>query len=169
MMAVLRDVCWWVCFLVTGIVVQLAVPGLDALIVGIMVAARRGDFKTLVWLVPVVVILQEGMGSLFFGGSALTVGCFFLLYRVGRAMAFASDFALYLFVCAGMGAVHSFCAWFFPRLQDIPVVNEVVVADGVRQTVFLLLTWALLVRLRPAGESQPPRPENRGLNENQGD
>ena len=129
-MRLLQNIFWWLAFLFGGIILQLYVPGLDALIVGIILVSLERDYKTMVWLVPAVVILQEGMGSLSFGFSMFYIGSFFLL------------------VSLCMGLLHGFYSWFFATLQNVPFDMNVIVHDGVLQTFYILVAWPMLGRLR---------------------
>ena len=83
-MRLLQNIFWWLAFLFGGIILQLYVPGLDALIVGIILVSLERDYKTMVWLVPAVVILQEGMGTGLFGSSVAWYTALVLLYKLGR-------------------------------------------------------------------------------------
>ncbi len=147
-MHLLQNIFWWLAFLFCGIILQLYVPGLDALVVGIILVSLEKDYKTMVWLVPAVVILQEGMGSLSFGFSMFYIASFFLLYRLSQSIALASRLIFYLLVSIGMGALHSFYSWFFATLQNVPYDMNVVVHDGVLQTFYILVAWPILGRLR---------------------
>ncbi len=147
-MLLVQNIFWWLAFLFCGIILQLYVPGLDALVVGILLVSLEKDYKTMVWLVPAVVILQEGMGSLSFGFSIFYIASFFVLYRLSMAIALASRLVFYLLVSAGMGALHSFYAWFFATLQNVPYDQTVIMYDGVLQTFYILVAWPILGRLR---------------------
>ena len=147
-MHLLQNIFWWLAFLFCGIILQLYVPGLDALIVGIILVSLERDYKTMVWLVPAVVILQEGMGSLSVGFSMFYVASFFRLCRLFRGIALAAKGAFYLLISLGMGLLHSFYSWFFATLQNVPFDMNVIVHDGVLQTFYILVAWPILGRLR---------------------
>lgn len=161
-MLLVQNIFWWLAFLFCGIILQLYVPGLDALVVGIILVTRERDYKTMVWLVPAVVILQEGMGSLSFGFSIFYIASFFLLHRLSMAIALASRLVFYLLVSAGMGCLHSFYAWFFATLQNVPFDENRIIHDGVLQTFYILVAWPVLGRLRRLVVRQLPWPEGRG-------
>ena len=44
-----------------AIVLQAAVPGLDVLTVGLIILLQERDYKNMLWLLPVFILLQEGM------------------------------------------------------------------------------------------------------------
>ncbi|MBQ1330264.1 MAG: hypothetical protein IIY31_01270, partial [Desulfovibrio sp.] len=82
-MAKLRSVLWWLAFACAGIVAELYAPRLDALAAGLLVMLEEKDYKTLVWFLPLAVLLQEGMGTTYFGATvalyAVFLACYFLL------------------------------------------------------------------------------------------
>lgn len=147
-MRLLQNIFWWLAFLFGGIILQLYVPGLDALIVGIILVSLERDYKTMVWLVPAVVILQEGMGSLSFGFSMFYIGSFFLINKLFQGVALAAKGAFFLLVSLCMGLLHGFYSWFFATLQNVPFDMNVIVHDGVLQTFYILVAWPMLGRLR---------------------
>ncbi len=147
-MAVMQNILGWLAFLCCAIIVQTYVPGLDALIVGIILVTQERDYKTMVWLLPATILLQEGMGSQYFGASILYVICFFFLYRISRALALASRAAFVILVSLGMGALRVFLGWFFATLQNTPYTMTGIVYDGLLEAVYILIAWVLLSRLR---------------------
>ena len=62
-MSKLRSLAWWLCFMAGAIVLQAAVPGLDVLTVGLIIMLQERDYKNMLWLLPLFILLQEGMGT----------------------------------------------------------------------------------------------------------
>ena len=59
-MRTLRSIAWWAFFMACAIVLQAAVPGLDVLTVGLIILLQERDYKNMLWLLPVFILLQEG-------------------------------------------------------------------------------------------------------------
>ena len=68
-MQAVRNIFWWLCFVALGICVQSLVPCLDALVVGLVILLQERDYKNLCWLLPLFVLLQEGIGTSPFGAA----------------------------------------------------------------------------------------------------
>ena len=68
-MQAVRNIFWWLCFVALGICVQSLVPCLDALVVGLVILLQERDYKNLCWLLPLFVLLQEGIGTSPFGAT----------------------------------------------------------------------------------------------------
>ena len=67
-MSKFRNICWWFFFIAAAICLQALAPGLDVLAVGIIILLQERDYKNMLWLLPLFVLLQEGMGTRVFGG-----------------------------------------------------------------------------------------------------
>ena len=147
-MRVARNVFWWVAFLVFGIVCQLYVPGLDALLTAVLLVTQERDYKTMVWLLPAIVLLQEGMGTLFFGSSVFTILAVIGLYRLASAIPVATRGFSHLLVIVGCGFFRGFFGWFFATLQNAPADMDLLVRDGLVETLYVLVSWPLLTVLR---------------------
>ncbi len=147
-MAAFRNICWWLVFLAAGIVLQLFVPGLDALLAGVVIVTQEKDYRTMVWLVPVILLLQEGMGSQYWGASFVTLACFFLLWRLTLSLSLVSRAAFTVLISLGMGGVRLAQEWIFAILQNEARPFEAMLTDAVIQGVWLLAAWPLLTRLR---------------------
>ncbi len=147
-MRVARNILWWVAFLVLGIVCQLYVPGLDALLTAVLLVTQERDYKTMVWLLPTIVLLQEGMGSLHFGSSVFTILAVIALYKLASAIPVAARTFFHLLVILGCGFLRGFFGWFFATLQNAPVDMELIVHDGLVETVYVLVSWPVLTALR---------------------
>ena len=80
-MQAVRNIFWWLCFVALGICVQSLVPCLDALVVGLVILLQERDYKNLCWLLPLFVLLQEGIGTSPFGATIVWYALVCLIYR----------------------------------------------------------------------------------------
>ena len=83
-MQAVRNIFWWLCFVALGICVQSLVPCLDALVVGLVILLQERDYKNLCWLLPLFVLLQEGIGTSPFGATIVWYALVCLIYRLLR-------------------------------------------------------------------------------------
>ncbi|MDO5536152.1 MAG: hypothetical protein Q4F72_01275 [Desulfovibrionaceae bacterium] len=149
-MAAFANTLWWVAFLVAGIIVQAALPGLDALLLGLILIAEEKDYRTMVWFVPSVILLQEGMGTQPFGAAMVCVTLCLILFRMCARMAMASRAGFVLLLSLSCGGVRILVDWFFANLEGLPYAMEELIAGGVHQSVYLLAGWEILRRVRIA-------------------
>ncbi len=90
------NVCWWLAFTCTGIVVEMLIPRIDALVPGMIVLLQERSYRTLAWLLPLFVLLQEGLGTQAFGASIVWYTLLYLFFRLGERF-FTSDTAVFVF------------------------------------------------------------------------
>ena len=83
-MSKFRNICWWIFFMATAVCLQALVPGLDVLAVGLIILLQERDYKNMLWLLPLFVLLQEGMGTREFGGSSSGTAAVIALFKLGR-------------------------------------------------------------------------------------
>ena len=83
-MSKLRSLVWWLCFMAGAIVLQAAVPGLDVLTVGLIILLQERDYKNMLWLLPLFILLQEGMGTRPFGAVIVWYAAVVLMFKMGR-------------------------------------------------------------------------------------
>ena len=83
-MSKLRSLAWWLCFMAGAIVLQAAVPGLDVLTVGLIIMLQERDYKNMLWLLPLFILLQEGMGTRPFGTVIVWYAAVILMFKMGR-------------------------------------------------------------------------------------
>lgn len=147
-MAKIRNIIWWLTFLCTGIILQVFIPRLDALVIGAIITLEEKDYKTMVWLLPCILILQEGMGTQNFGATVLWLASFFMLYKVLAVISSASTVFFILILSLCLGAVHGLIYWLFATLQGFPFVGALALHDSIIQAVYIPPAWLIFSRLR---------------------
>ncbi len=147
-MSAFRNTLWWITFLMACIVLQVVLPGIDALLLGVILLIEEREWRTMVWYVPAMVLLQEGIGTQAFGGTVMLIGLCVFLHRLCQPIAQASRAGFSLFFCLLMGGLLMFTDWFIATLEGLPASMEDLVFYGLAETVYLLIGWTLLVRLR---------------------
>ncbi len=148
-MNMLRHVCWWAVFIVAGIALQSVVPGLDAFAVGLILLLEDRDYRNLAWLLPVFIILQEGMGTGLFGSSVAWYTALVLLYKLGRWLFEVNNFFFVLLLSTWFGAAYFGIAWLMAPLQDVPGFDAQGTLDkSLIQALYVPVAWWLLAGLR---------------------
>lgn len=147
-MTPIANTVWWIAFLVTGIILQATFPGLDALILGVLLLLEEKDYRRLVCFVPAVILLQDGMGTQAFGSAMLCIALCALLYRLSSGIASASRIGFYFFLSLAMGGVRIFLDWLFATLEDTAFLPEQLFHEGAAEAVYLFIGWVVLRHLR---------------------
>lgn len=105
-MSRLRNVLWWLGFCACAVALQTAVPGLDALVVGLVILLQERDYKNMLWLLPLFVLLQEGMGTRIFGGIIVWYAAVIALFKLGRWLFEVENFIFVFLLSACLGGAY---------------------------------------------------------------
>jgi hypothetical protein len=76
-----------------SIALEMYIPRIDTLIVIVLLLLENREYKTLVCMLPLILLIQEGMGTQHFGASILFLAAFFALYRLLGELYQASTFS----------------------------------------------------------------------------
>ena len=123
-------------------------PGLDALAVGIIILLQERDYKNMLWLLPLFVLLQEGMGTRVFGGVIVWYAAIIVLFKLGRWLFEVENFIFIFLLSSCLGAAYYGVAWLMAPLQDIPFNVQDTLDKSLIQALFLPFAWRLLIATR---------------------
>ena len=147
-MSKFRNICWWLFFMAAAIGLQALTPGLDALAVGIIILLQERDYKNMLWLLPLFVLLQEGMGTRVFGGVIVWYAAIIVLFKLGRWLFEVENFIFIFLLSSCLGATYYGVAWLMAPLQDIPFNVQDTLDKSLIQALFLPFAWRLLIATR---------------------
>ncbi|MGE9985929.1 hypothetical protein [Desulfovibrio sp. SGI.169] len=147
-MSKFRNICWWVFFMVTAICLQALAPGLDVLAAGVILLLQERDYKNMLWLLPLFVLLQEGMGSRVFGGVIVWYATIIVLFKLGRWLFEVENFIFIFLLSSCLGAACYGVAWLMAPLQDLPFDARDTLDKSLLQALFLPFAWRLLIATR---------------------
>lgn len=153
-MKAFRAVLWWLSFLSVGVCIQALVPGLDVLAVGLIILLQERDYRNLVWLLPLFVLVQEGMGTRPFGAVIVWYAATIVLFRVGRWLFQVENFVFVFLLSACLGAAYYGVTWLMAPLQNLTFNVEDTLDKSLVQALFMPFAWRLLVAAR--GGNAPP-------------
>lgn len=147
-MSALRDIIWWLCFLAAAVGIQAWIPGLDVMTVGLIILLQERDYKNMLWLLPLFILLQEGMGTRVFGGVIVWYMAVIVLFRMGRWLFEAENFLFIFLLSTCLGAAYFSVAWLMAPLQDLPFNFQDTLDKSLIQAIFIPFAWKLLVATR---------------------
>ena len=135
------NVSWWFLYILLAVNLQKIFPGLDFLLPGFIIAVQERNIAQLSWVWLVFVLLQEGLGSLAFGGTImwylLAIVWFFVAYKLFEVESF-----LFIFLLGGLlAATHLAVFYMIASLQNIPVNSTKIMEESVYQALMTPFVW----------------------------
>lgn len=132
---------WWFLYTCLAVILQSAFAGLDFFLPGLIVAIQERRPVQLLWVLIVFCLMQEGMGSMAFGGSLLWYGSAVALFYLGYSLFEVENF-LFIFLLSGcLVAMHLGIAQLMASLQNIPLNSSRLLEEGVFQALLTPFIW----------------------------
>ncbi len=135
---------WWFFFLPVGIFLQAALPTLDALLIGLILTLQEERYKDLIWVLPILIFIQEGIGSREFGGAILWYSLVIVLFFVGRWLFEVQNTLFVLILSSCLGVAHFILVYLLAPLQDLQVNMDQLIYENTLQAMFIPIAWWLL-------------------------
>lgn len=138
---------FWVLFAVVSIWVQFLVPGLDALAPGIIVSLQREHWSRTFWLVLAFLLVQEGIGSMAFGGAVLFYALLMAGFMLGCSLFEAFNILFMLLLGIWYGLVRMLGQHILAGLQDISLPARPFLDEFAAQSLYFFAAWFIVHRL----------------------
>lgn len=138
-----RNVVWWMGFFPLAITIQLYLPGLDALVIGLIIVLQERRYKDLLWLFPLLIVLQEGMGSREFGGAIIWYMLAIIFFNIGRWLFEVENILFICLLALCLGVSHFAIVYFMAPLQNITVNIQTLTDECLIQAIFISGAWWL--------------------------
>ena len=138
-----RNVVWWVGFLFPAVALQRFFPGVDFLLAGFLLTLQERRYFDLLWVLPLLVILQEGMGTREFGLVLLWYVVVTVVFLLGRWLFDIENF-LYAFLFSScLAACYFAVAFLMSPLYAVPVDTQMLLDECVYLALLLPVFWKL--------------------------
>lgn len=138
----------WITLLCVGIYFQYIIQGVDALCIAFIWALHDGRWPRFLWLAPLLILLQEGGGSMDFGTSIIWYACMGAVFLLGRCI-FAVESIVFMFLFSlAMGCVYYILLNIMTSLQNIDVANMTIFYTSIWQASCVLVAWILVIIFR---------------------
>jgi cobalamin biosynthesis protein CobD/CbiB len=144
----LKNIAWWFLFTLAGVWLQHYVPGVDLLAAGLLLSLQERRPVQTFWLFTAFVFLQEGSGSLAFGGALLWYAALLVLFTLGKWLFEAENLLFILLIGLAMGVLHVVLLLELASLQDYAAPVGRLIAEGALQAVLLPAAWLVTRRCR---------------------
>lgn len=146
----LVNVLWWAVYFAVALGLQFQFPGVDALIPGIMLSCQEERRQQTVWLCICAILIQEGTGSLAFGGTVLWYGSLLLFFSLGRLFFVTGSLFFVVLLAMVLGLIHSCMLYMLSSLQGYSLDSYHLVQQAMAQALLIppLYAAASLARKR---------------------
>jgi hypothetical protein len=132
----------------TAIVIQALFPGLDVFVAGLLILLQERDYKNMLWLMPLFILLQEGMGTRLFGGSVLLYMTTAVFFRLGRWLFEVENFFFVVLLSAALIAPYYALDWLMAPLQNLTFSTGSTLDKCLFQALFLPFAWRVFTLTR---------------------
>lgn len=157
-MARFKEIYWWLAFIILAIYLQALSPGLDVLAVGLIILLQEKNYRSMLWLLPLFCLIQEGTGTSPFGISIIWYGAIIFLFIAGQWLFEARNFIFVFLLSACLGVTYFVVAWLAAILLNTPFNMAATLDQSLIQALFMPLAWCLLSFWRPRPEAQEQEP-----------
>ena len=145
----LRQIAWWICFVYVSICLQTIKPGLDVLVVGVIILLQEKDYKAMIWLLPLFCLVQEGIGTRPFGSALLWYSVVVAFFLLGQWLFEARNFLFIFLLSASLGCAYFIISWLMAPLQNLTFNIQATLDKSLTQALFIPFAWRALSALRP--------------------
>ena len=138
-----RNAFWWGGFLFPGITLQSLFPGVDFLLAGFLVTLQERRYADLFWVAPLLILLQEGMGTREFGVILLWYVVVAAIFFLGRWLFDIESFLYAFLLSACLAACYFAMAFLMSPLYVVVVDMHRLLDESVYLALFLPVCWKL--------------------------
>lgn len=132
---------WWLIFILSAVALQPLLPGLDFLLPLFIVALQEDNPLQLLWVSPILILIQEGTGTMGFGATLLWYSAAVVLFFLGRWLFEVENFMFIFLLSACLGASHYLIFNLINTLQTVPVDSQRLFDESVFQALLTPLIW----------------------------
>ncbi len=143
-----RNIAWWAAFIILAVWMQALLPGLDVLVVGLILCIQERNTLQSLWLVPVFIIIQEGLGSLGFGASLLWFASVVCVFYMGHWLFEAENILFMVLFSACIGLARFGIVYMMASLQYLPLDPVALFDESILQALFVPVVWQVFRWLR---------------------
>lgn len=140
----MREAIWWLACTVAGIWLQKFFPGIDFLAPALIVCLQLDKLRTALVLGLVWTLIQEGTGSLAFGGSILWyAGLCLVFFQTRVYLATESPFFI-LILSLFAGLWHFVVIFLLSSLQDLRADTQLLMLQWLQTAILFPVIWAVV-------------------------
>ena len=138
-----RNAVWWALFLFPAILLQRFFPGVDFLLAGFLLTLQERRYADMPWVLPLLVILQEGMGTREFGVVLLWYMVVAAVFLLGRWLFDVDNFLYTILFSAALAVCYFAVAFLMSPLYAVPVDAHNLLDESAHLALLLPVCWKL--------------------------
>ena len=143
-----RNLIWWIMFTIVGVGLQWNVPGVDFLLPGLLVALQEHCLPQLCWVMLIFILIQEGLGSLHFGGVILWYLLVLSVAGIGYRLFHVYNWFFILITSIFAAISHYAVITLMCSLQALQFDSDILFYDCLIQALITPLVWKIADILR---------------------
>ncbi len=136
-----RNAAWWLIYSFAAVAMQAVFSGLDFFLPGFLLALQEQRPVQSLFVGLWFIVLQEGMGSLAFGGIALMYVLTVIFFYSGCQLFQGRNFLFVVLLGAVLAAIRYVLFPVLCRLQDFPVRMDVLFNECLFQVFLTPFAW----------------------------
>ena len=136
-----QNLLWWFFYTIFAILLQGLVAGVDLLLPAYLIAIQEGSKKQLIWVGLIFILIQEGIGTSFFGASFLSYALIFLCVEAAQRFFQPDNLSFVFFLSALVGVNHFIIVIFLTDLQNIPYQLLPLLKESLYQFLLTPIIW----------------------------
>jgi len=139
---------WWLLYAFAAIAVQAVLPGVDFLLPGFIVALQERRLFQIAFVGTAFLLMQEGMGSMAFGGILLWYAVASVLYWIACSLFQGGSFLFIFLLSCILSGVRYVLFGTLASLQNIPWEPASLLDECFFQAVLTPCIWWAATSLR---------------------
>ena len=152
----LANIFFWLSLTALAIIIEMYLPKIDAMVPILILLLQERNYKTMLWLLPIFILLQEGLGTRFFGGSIVWYVLICTLFKIGERFFDTATFMFVFFLSAATGFAYYLLNLLWAPLQNFEVQIQQLIDSSLLQAIFIPVGWLIVKRFRPHEEENQP-------------
>lgn len=138
-----NNIFWWGLYFFCAIWLQAVIPGLDALVPGLIVSLQERNFRQIFAIFGLCTLIQEGVGTLDFGASLLWYSTVVFIFFLGRWLFETENLVFIFMLSACIGVSHYAIVRAMCALQFIPVNEPLLLDESSLQGLLTPVLWKI--------------------------
>ncbi len=145
----LKNIIWWILFIIFALLMQNNFAHLDILIIGFIILLQEDDLKQILYIAPVLYLLQESLSSFAFGTTLLWYMAAFVLIVLSRWLFEVENFLFMFLFSSALAVARIGIYMLFARLQNLEYFSSELMDTSVVQALVMPIIWWFFSLLRP--------------------
>jgi hypothetical protein len=141
----MANITYWLVLTACCIWLESFLPGVHVFAPAVIVCLQTRRLQSLVWLLLLWVVIQEGVGSLAFGGTVFFYFGLILFFFLAQSFFAVHSPVFILGLSAFCGLMHLFELLLMTSLQELTVPMNQIVTESLLNSALFPVIWGLIM------------------------